>query len=112
MLPNIDPRQMKRVMKQMGIKQEEIDANQVVIKCNDRDIVIDNPEVMKIDMRGEISFQISGSVHEQSIESEPEINDDDVQTVVDATEVDFDTAKEKLIENKGDIAKTIMDLKK
>lgn len=112
MLPNIDPRQMKQMMRQFGIRQEPIDAKQVIIRCEDKDIVLDSPEVVLVNMQGNKSFQISGDFHEEKKDSLPEINEDDVNTVKEATGLDSEICKEKLVENKGDIAKTIMDLKK
>lgn len=112
MLPNVDPRRMKQMMRQFGIKQEPIDAKQVIIRCEDKDIVLDNPEVVLVNMQGNKSFQISGSFREEKKDSAPDIEDDDVNAVADATGKDFDICKEKLIDNKGDIAKTIMDLGK
>ncbi len=38
----IDPRQMKRMMQQMGIKSEEIPARRVIIEKDDEKIVIEN----------------------------------------------------------------------
>ena len=38
MLPNIDPRQMKHMMRQMGISSEEIEAKRVVIECLDKNL--------------------------------------------------------------------------
>ena len=39
MIPNIDPRQLKKVMDRMGIKSESIDASRVVIETADKDII-------------------------------------------------------------------------
>lgn len=67
MMPGINPAQMKAMMKQMGIKQEEIDASRVVIeKSEGGKIIIDNPNVVKVNMSGNESFQITGDVSESS----------------------------------------------
>ena len=42
---------MKQAMKRMGIKQEEIDAQQVIIRCEDKEIVIDVYVVVEYGMR-------------------------------------------------------------
>ena len=42
MFPKIDPKKMQAMMKQMGIAQEDIDANRVTIECDDKNIIIDN----------------------------------------------------------------------
>ena len=56
MLPGfgkLDPKKMQGMMKQLGIKQEEIEANRVVIETNQGNIVFDNPNVVKINMQGQ-----------------------------------------------------------
>ncbi|MBM3200404.1 nascent polypeptide-associated complex protein, partial [Candidatus Woesearchaeota archaeon] len=43
MFPNINPKQLEKAMRQMGVKQEEIDATEVVIKTHNKELVIRNP---------------------------------------------------------------------
>ena len=64
MMPNIDPRQLKRMMDSMGIKSSEIKAGRVVIEGAEMDIVIENPQVTQINAQGNVSFQISGDIKE------------------------------------------------
>ena len=52
MIPGMNPRQMQQAMKKMGIKQEEIDALAVIIRTRDKDIILRNPSVQKINMMG------------------------------------------------------------
>jgi nascent polypeptide-associated complex subunit alpha len=109
MMPGIDPRMMKQAMKRMGIKQEEIDAQQVIIKCSDKEIVISNPSVSKVNMMGQDSFQIAGEVSERSLGIE--INEDDVKTVMEQADASHDAAKKAIEEAEGDLAKAILSLK-
>jgi nascent polypeptide-associated complex subunit alpha len=109
MMPGIDPRMMKQAMKRMGIKQEEIDAQLVIIKCADKEIVISNPSVSKVNMMGNDSFQISGEISERSLGVE--INEDDVKTVMEQTDASQDAAKKAIEEADGDLAKAILNLK-
>ena len=110
MFPGMNPRKMKQAMKRMGIQQQEIEATEVIIKTADKEIIITNPSVAKVNMMGQENFQISGDIHERELDNSVEINDDDIKTVMDQTDVDAETAKKKLEENDGDIAKTILDL--
>jgi nascent polypeptide-associated complex subunit alpha len=113
MFQGIDPRMMKQAMKRMGIKQEEIlDAKQVIIRCETREIVIDSPSIQKIDMMGEKSFQISGSISERPLDTKPEINEDDVKTVMESANVSLDSARKAIEDAEGDLAKAIMSLQK
>lgn len=112
MIPNMNPRMMKQAMKRMGIQQQDIDAEQVIIKTADKDIIIDQPSVAKINMMGQVSFQISGAIREEGKEEETlSISEEDIQTVVAQTGSTAEEAKEALEAAKGDIAEAIMKLK-
>ena len=100
---------MKSMMKKMGMKQEDIDASEVIIKCSDKEIIIRNPEVAKIEMMGKENFQISGDIEERSLSK---FNEDDVETVKSQTNCTEEEAREALERNEGDLAKTILELKK
>ena len=67
MMPGINPQLMKQAMKKMGVKQEEIEATQVIIKTPSKNLIINNPTVQKISMMGEESLQITGDIEEESI---------------------------------------------
>ena len=110
MMPGMNPRKMAQMMKKMGIAQQEIDAIEVIIKCADKEIVITNPSVYKVNAMGKQTYQIVGEEHEREIDTTPEINEEDIKTVMEQVNVDEEKAKEALEEAKGDIAKAIMDL--
>ena len=83
MFGGIDPRKMQAMMKQMGIKQDEIEASRVVIERADGGkIIIENPAVTKIDMKGQESWQITGEAHEEIAEG---VTDEDVRLVMEKT---------------------------
>ncbi len=111
MMPNINPRMMQQAMRQLGMKQQELDAVEVVIRLKDKDIVITSPQVIKVNMMGQENFQISGKIQERSRSTETEINEDDIKTVMEQAKVDAKTAKEALKAAKGDIAEAIIELK-
>lgn len=112
MIPGINPRKMQQMMKQMGIQQTDIEATEVIIKTPTKELVFSNPSVAKVNMMGQETYQIVGSPEERELESTPELSDDDIQTVVEQTGVSAEDAKEALEKNKGDIAQTILELKK
>lgn len=111
MFPGINPRQMQQAMKKMGIQQTEIPATEVIIKTEDKEIIISNPSVQKVNMMGQESFQISGNVEERELSSQPEISEDDIKTVMDQTGSDSETARKALEEANGDLAEAILKLK-
>ena len=94
-------------MKQLGIEAEEIQAEEVIIKGSDRDIVIKNPKVTKIKAKGEESFQIIGKVEEKV-----SIREEDVELVASKAGISKEEAKKILEETKGDLAQAIMLAKK
>ena len=108
MFPNLDPKKMQAVMKQMGINQEEIDASRVIIEKSDNSkIIIENPSVIKIKMQGNESFQISGDVSEEAGES---FSEEDIKTVIEKTGCSKAEAEEALEKNNGDLAEAILEL--
>jgi nascent polypeptide-associated complex subunit alpha len=112
MIPGLNPRKMQQMMKKMGIAQQEIDAKEVIIKCEDKEIVITNPQVSKVNMMGQQTYQVVGEEQEREISTTPEINQEDIKTVAEQAKVDEEKAKEALEENNGDLAATIISLKK
>ena len=112
MFPGINPRKMQHVMKRMGIQQDEIPAKEVIIRGEEKDIVITNLSVVKVNMMGQETFQISGDISERELSSAPDVTSDDVKTVMDQANVSEDEAKKALEGHNGDIAEAILSLKK
>jgi len=112
MFPGMNPRDVQRAMKQLGVKQVEIPATEVIIRTADKDIIIREPSVQKVNMMGQESFQISGEVVEQARSSAPEILEEDVKTVMEQAKVDRKTALQAIQDAEGDLAQAIMDLNK
>jgi nascent polypeptide-associated complex subunit alpha len=110
MFPGINPRDAAKVMKRMGIQQQEIDATEVIIKTLDKELVISNPQVSKINMMGQETFQVIGDVTEREISSEPEIKEEDITTVMEQAKVSREEAKKAISEAHGDLAQAILDL--
>ncbi len=111
MFPGMNPRQMQQAMKRMGIQQTEIDATEVIIKCPDKEIIISNPSVSKVNMMGTMTFQVSGQAQERPLSAEEEIKEEDVKTVAEQASVSEEEARNALEKNKGDLAKAILSLK-
>jgi len=107
MMPGINPRQMKKMMQKMGIKQEEIEASEVIIKTSEKNLIIKNPNILKINMGGQDSLQITGEMTEES-----NISEEDISTVAEQADVSKKDARKSLEEHNGDLAETILDLKK
>ena len=106
----MNPRDMQKAMKRLGIKQEEIDAEIVIIKTADKDILIKNPQVSKVNMMGQETFQIVGEIEESQRDDKAEINEDDVATVIGQTNCSREEALEALQNANGNLAEAILKL--
>lgn len=117
MMPNMDPRQMAKLMNQMGIKNTQIPSTKVVIYKEDGSaLVVENPNVMEITMSGQKSFQVTGDVREGTEEdagsdakaasSGP--SEEDVSLVAEQAKTTKELARAALEEADGDIAEAIL----
>ena len=105
MLPGMNPKMLQKAMKQMGVKEKEIDALEVLIKTSSGDLVIRDPVVKEIEMMGQKSLQVVGTIEEVS-----GISDEDVATVASQADVSEDEARQALERCDGDLAEAILDL--
>lgn len=110
MIPGMNSRQMSQMMKKMGIQQVDIPAIEVIIKCPDKNLVFKNPQVSSVNMMGQKTFQVIGNPEEHAIDTTPDINQDDIKTVMDQSGVSEEVAKQTLEETNGDIAEAILKL--
>ena len=107
MLPGMDMKNMAKMMKQMGIKNEEMDAAKVTIELKDGSrLIVFEPSVVKIEMQGQTSFQVSGKVAE-----EHEAAEDDIKMVMESAGCSREEAQNALRETGGDLAEAIIRLK-
>lgn len=105
----INPRQIEKLAKQMGISTKQIEAEEVIIKTPEKEIVIANPTVSRMNIMGQDTFQISGEVRER--DREP-FSAEDIKTVMDQTGASEDEVRHVLNETMGDLAQSILVLKK
>lgn len=109
MFPKINPRQLEKAMKRMGVRQEEIDATEVIIKTADKELIIKDPHVAKVNMMGQESIQITGSIEERELKP---YREEDVKTVVEQANCSEEEARKALEKSKGDLAEAILSLKR
>ncbi len=123
-MPGVDPRQMKRLMKQM--KQETLEGvTEVIIRFSDREIVIPHAEVTRIQMGQEI-YQVSGAGEERPLSAdgssgvanaeippeEVEVKPADVKVLVKKTGATKEAATDALKNNQGDLVRALLSLRK
>jgi alpha-NAC-related protein len=102
-----NPKQMAGMLKQFGIKTEELEAEKVTIESNGKKIVIKNPKITVMHVQGQKVFTIMGEPEEEITVSE-----DDIKMVMEQADATKKQAEEALKKHKGDIAEAITELKK
>lgn len=112
----MNPRQMKRMMRQLGIDTEDIsDVEEIVIKTASKDYVFYGATVTKMTVQGQTTFQILGEprIVEKASQTAPEevtIPDEDVKLVAEKAGVSEEEARRALQECGGEPAEAIIRL--
>jgi nascent polypeptide-associated complex subunit alpha len=107
MLGKMDPKKMQDLMRKLNIDVEEIPAEEVIIKCKDKNIIISQPEVMLAEMMGKDVYQITGTVSESTRPSEH-----DIEMVMRKTGMGREEVVKALEDLDNDLAAAILELKK
>ena len=112
MIPGMSPKQMKnmqRQMKKMGMDMKEIEGVQeVIIRCEDKDLIISPADVRLMTVMGQETYQVTGTAVE--VEKEIEIPEEDIEMVANTAGVSAADAEEALRETGGDLAEAILKL--
>lgn len=110
-------RRTRRMMKQMGMKMNELgDIKQVILVGEKREIVIDGAAVTSINVSGQKMYQIAGGTEterkpETVVEEKPlEIPEEDVLLVAQQASVSMEQARAALEQSEGDLAQAILML--
>jgi nascent polypeptide-associated complex subunit alpha len=123
----MSPRAIARMMKQMGIEQQDVTGvKEVIFRFTDKEWVVNDPQVLLVKQAGSESFQVSGTKLERGLTAaaedgqeeaaqepvkEIEIPMEDAALVAAQTGVDIEVAKEALRETQGDLAAAILKLR-
>ncbi|UOO93868.1 nascent polypeptide-associated complex protein [Halococcus dombrowskii] len=122
----LNPRKMQQMMKQMGIDIEEIDAEEIIIRTGDEELVFDDAEVQRMDAQGQATYTITGEPETRSADEEAiplgegdddadtggtdRIPDSDVDIVAQRTDANPEEAREALDAEDGDLAAAVSRL--
>ena len=106
----ISPRETKRLMKRMGVGMSQIpDVQEVILRTNEKEIIIENPEVAVLNLQGQKIFQVAGEmITEKAIKKVMAVPEVDIKLVADQTGKSLEEAKRALEETEGDLAKAIL----
>ncbi|TET57143.1 Nascent polypeptide-associated complex protein [Candidatus Bathyarchaeota archaeon] len=106
-------RETKRIMKRMGLSMDVMsDVEEVVFKMGSKEMIIEDPEVAILNLKGQKVFQVTGGkITERALVSEKKIVTipaEDVRLVADQTGRGVEEARRALEESGGDLAKAIL----
>lgn len=104
-------KQMQRQMKKMGMDMKELkNVKEVIIRLEDKELIIPNAEVSLMNVMGQETYQVTGKAQEVEIEEELIIPDEDIEMVANQAGVSKDEAEQALIDTNGDLAEAILKL--
>ncbi|MBP5474741.1 MAG: nascent polypeptide-associated complex protein [Methanomicrobium sp.] len=109
MIPGVNPKQMKAMMKKLGMKMEQFeDVERVIVYTKKGNYIFENAEVVATTMQGATTYQLSGDMRFE--EAETVIPEEDVAMVAEQASVSKEAALAALKETNGDIAEAILKL--
>ena len=136
----MDDRKMQQMMKQMGIDMQELDAEEVIIRTPDEELVFTDADVQRMDAQGQQTYTIVGEaesrprgdggdtgaagadtadsedsggpvIEESEGDGETEIPEEDVELVASQAGASKSEAREALEDADGEPAAAIAQLK-
>lgn len=116
----VNPRQARRMMEKMGMKMDAVaDAKEVIIRRENTELVIENPQVTVMQFQGQKIYQVMGTssferpingIEELELEKPIQVSEEDVQLVAAQAGVSYEVAKQTLEQTNGDLAQAILNL--
>ena len=112
----MNPKQMKAMMKRMGIDQEEMPGvEEVIIKTKTKELVFKDAVVTAVSVQGQKTYQVVGIPQERERrreegEEEGGVPEDDIKLVMSQTGCSAAEAKKALQETDGALAEAILKI--
>ncbi|MCX8185414.1 MAG: nascent polypeptide-associated complex protein [Sulfolobales archaeon] len=112
----VSPRELKRMLKKYGIEVQELpDVRSVTLSADSYDILVRDPQVAILNVGQQKVIQIVCSgvekVEKKQLPQQiPAVSEEDIQFIVEQTGASRDEVLKALVEEGGDIAKTIIKL--
>ncbi|MEB3780523.1 MAG: nascent polypeptide-associated complex protein [Desulfurococcales archaeon] len=112
----LNPRDLRRALKRMGIQMEDLNAVSVNIELDDGSrLYVESPQVMIVRAKGQppMIYVIGDIKRVEAVEETPEaptISEEDVRLVAEQAGVSLEEARKALEEAGGDIASAILKL--
>ncbi len=123
-MTRMDSRRARRMMKQMGMNMDELgDIKRVILQGDNKEVVIEGPQVTSINVQGtkmyqvaggretERNIQAAGAVEAAPVEEEPLVlPEEDILLVAQQANVSIEKARTALENSDGDLAQAIIKL--
>lgn len=116
----VNPRQARRMMEKMGMKMDAVaDAKEVIIRRENTELVIENPQVTVMQFQGQKIYQVMATssferpitiIEEVELEKPIQVSEEDIQLVAAQAGVSYEVAKKALEQTNGDLAQAILNL--
>lgn len=103
---------MRRQMDRMGLSMDTLDdVQEVIIRTTTKEIVIEKPQVNKMDGQDSIVFMVTAPSYEERELEAPTYSEDDVELLCVQANVDRETAIAALNDCDGELATALVRLK-
>ncbi len=100
-------RRALKALKRMGLNVKPMEGvEEVVFRVHGKELVVEDPQVFVVEMRGQKFFQVTGRLTERR--EEVEIPEEDIMLVAQQAGVSREEAEEALRKTGGDLAKAII----
>lgn len=112
----MNPKQMRAMMRRMGIDQQELEGvEEVIIRLKDKELVFKDPSVLAVTVQGQKTYQLIGSPQErprtrEQTASEEGVPEEDVKLVMAQTGCTAAEARKALEETDGSPAEAILKI--
>lgn len=104
-------RELRRMLDKMGLDMKQLDnVEEVLIRTNEKEILIRSPNVSELKSQGSTIFQVAGDDIEEKQREVPKYSDEDVMLVAQQTGVSKEVAIKALTDAQGDLARAILSL--
>ncbi|MEA1993250.1 MAG: nascent polypeptide-associated complex protein [Euryarchaeota archaeon] len=107
MMPNMNPKKMKKLMKRAGIKTKDLPVTKIIFVFEDKTWEFTDAQATEVNMGGQKTYQVIGNY----VEGEKGFPEEDIKIVVEKAGATEEEAEKALKKSEGDIAEAIMSLK-